>query len=631
MAKRSHDDGDISTVHRNLGDPRESKKKKRKIEQAGVESQLPIENPKDKLSKEKRRELKRLRKTKRQDAAVELYDPAQNGTKILETDKAAAKAARKEEKRRIKAERKGNATDRPTETEDGPVQESQENLEGHDLNDGREEIGNGDLPKGESEKVLKARRKAAKKAEKARKEASKESRRSEKTEESHLNGNGDLGKGIATSTTAQSSKAHLEVGYTQDPALTSLPPANINSFVSGNFIDIKDPSSTIALRPITKFAYLPASCQSAAFSTFDSPTPIQAAAWPFLLSGRDVIGVAETGSGKTLAFGIPCVRSIASSQIPQNPSKSPLRAAIISPTRELALQIHAQLESLATPAGLSTACVYGGIPKDTQRLALKTAHILIATPGRLNDLIDEGVADLSLVKYLVLDEADRMLDTGFEDAVRAIISATPSSPPAGGRQTLMFTATWPPSVRSLASTFMHNPVHISIGENNADGNLRANTRIEQRVEILDPRSKNTRLLQLLKQQQRHHHQHSDNQPSSAQTPQTRILIFCLYKKEASRLTSFLSSHQPLPVASIHGDLSQSLRLSALQGFKSGTVPLLVATDVAARGLDIPSVKLVINYTFPLTVEDYVHRIGRTGRAGESGVAVTFFTEAEKTH
>ena len=388
--------------------------------------------------------------------------------------------------------------------------------------------------------------------------------------------------------------------YQEDPALIALPQSEIDAFLASNFITITDPSSSIPLRPIMSFPQLPSSARTepSPFTAFKNPTPIQSAAWPFLLSGRDVIGVAETGSGKTLAFGVPCVRYI-TSLFPSNKGGR-ARAVIISPTRELAVQIHDQIIQLATPAGLNTVCVYGGVPKDAQRQALRTAHIVVATPGRLNDLINEGAADLSNVGYVVLDEADRMLDKGFEEEIRKIISTTssPASSENGnrGRQTLMFTATWPPSVRELASTFMRSPVKIAIG-NNPNGELRANTSITQHVEVISPYDKETRLVQLLKQ-------------NSSLSAHTRILVFCLYKKEASRVEGFLRG-KGLKVAGIHGDLSQEKRTAALEAFKrdKGT-PILVATDVAARGLDIPAVKVVINMTFPLTVEDYVHRIGR---------------------
>jgi ATP-dependent RNA helicase DBP3 len=276
------------------------------------------------------------------------------------------------------------------------------------------------------------------------------------------------------------------------------------------------------------------------------------------------------------------------------------------------MQSHEQIAILADATGMKTACIYGGVPKDEQRKALKHAEIIVATPGRLSDLMNEGSTDLSTVAYMVLDEADRMLDKGFEEEIRKIIQAT--KPPAD-RQTLMFTATWPESVRSLAATFMKSPVMITIGDN-PTGDLRANTRIVQKVEVVDPRNKEYRLLQLLKQYQ------------SGSQKDDRILVFCLYKKEATRVEGFIRS-KGIKVAGIHGDLSQEQRTKSLDAFKKGITPVLVATDVAARGLDIPAVKLVINVTFPLTVEDYVHRIGRTGRAGKEGLAITLFTEHDK--
>ncbi|KAI9878815.1 MAG: RNA-dependent ATPase [Pleopsidium flavum] len=414
---------------------------------------------------------------------------------------------------------------------------------------------------------------------------------------------------IATNLAAASPQS----GYTEHPALTASSQSSIDSFLSSNFITVDDPLITSqSLRPITMFSYLPITdqAQQEPFKSFPSPTPIQAAAWPFLLSGRDVIGVAETGSGKTLAFGVPCIRYISS--LPKEKRSRGAKAVIVSPTRELAVQIHEQIQKLATPAGLQAACVYGGVQKEEQRKALKTASIVVATPGRLNDLINEGAADLGSVGYLVLDEADRMLDKGFEEDIKRIIKTTPAQ---DLRQTLMFTATWPQSVRELAASFMTSPVKISIGDN-PTGELRANNRITQNVEVVDPRGKETRLLQLIKQHQ------------SGQQKDDRILVFCLYKKEATRVENYLRT-KGLRVAGIHGDLSQQQRTMSLDAFKSGKVPLLVATDVAARGLDIPAVKLVVNVTFPLTVEDYVHRIGRTGRAGKDGKAITLFTEHDK--
>jgi ATP-dependent RNA helicase DBP3 len=402
-----------------------------------------------------------------------------------------------------------------------------------------------------------------------------------------------------------------ELSYTESAALKGLDQTLIDRFIAENFISISDPTSaTQSLRPIINFSYLPAmdAGHEAPFEKFKAPTPIQAAAWPFLFAGRDVIGVAETGSGKTMAFAVPCVRYITS--LVKNFAGA--KAVIVSPTRELAMQSFEQITELATLASLRTVCVYGGVPKDEQRKALKNADIIVATPGRLNDLINEGSADLGKVGYVVLDEADRMLDKGFEEEIRKIINTTL---PLGKRQTLMFTATWPESVRTLAATFMTSPIKIAIGDN-PSGDLRANARIIQKVEVVDPRNKEYRLLQLLKQYQ------------SGSQKNDRILVFCLYKKEATRVESFIRS-KGIRVAGIHGDLSQEQRTRSLGAFKKGGTPVLVATDVAARGLDIPAVKLVINCTFPLTVEDYVHRIGRTGRAGKDGLAITLFTEHDK--
>lgn len=423
--------------------------------------------------------------------------------------------------------------------------------------------------------------KPARKAEKARLKALKKAEKEGRAEST-----GDIDTTTTTTTTTSTSTSSpapsntSSTVYTENASLAALPQAEIDSFLADHFITITDPRSASAtLRPLISFSYLPITepAQLAPFKAFKAPTPIQAASWPFLFSGRDVIGVAETGSGKTMAFAVPCVRAISS--LPKNQRNKGPRAVIVSPTRELAMQSHEQIMNLARASGLQAVCVYGGVPKDEQRKALKTADIVVATPGRLNDLINEGYADLTKAKYVVLDEADRMLDKGFEEEIRKIINTTPS---LGNRQTLMFTATWPESVRALAATFMTTPVRINIGDN-PTGDLRANTRIIQKVEVVDPRDKEYRLIQLLKQYQ------SGNQKDD------KILVFCLYKKEATRVEGFIRS-KGFRVAGIHGDLSQEQRTRSLEAFKKGNTPVLVATDVAARGLDIPAVKLVINCT-----------------------------------
>ncbi|RZA12807.1 MAG: DEAD/DEAH box helicase, partial [Proteobacteria bacterium] len=271
--------------------------------------------------------------------------------------------------------------------------------------------------------------------------------------------------------------------------MTALPQSEIDAFIAEKFISVTDESkASPAYRPITSFDYVPITdkAQRAPFANFKTPSPIQAAAWPYLYAGRDVIGVAETGSGKTMGFGVPCVRYISS--LSAKEQKKGIKACIVSPTRELAVQIQEQLIKLAEPAGLKAVCVYGGVNKDQQRATLTGAHIVVATPGRLNDFVSEGSIDLSNVTYAVLDEADRMLDKGFEEEVRKILGSCAPT----GRQTLMFTATWPPSVRELAATFMKKPVRINIGENTT-GELRANTRITQEVEVMDSYDKNDRL------------------------------------------------------------------------------------------------------------------------------------------
>ncbi|KFY27115.1 hypothetical protein V491_01025 [Pseudogymnoascus sp. VKM F-3775] len=442
---------------------------------------------------------------------------------------------------------------------------------------------------------------AALKKEKAEKKALKKAKKLEKAEPASV-----TPPSTESTTPAETTSTGT---YTPSADLASLPQSKVDQFLTDNFINITDPTSQALLRPIIDFAYLPITDpkQRAPFKDFKSPTPIQAAAWPFLLAGRDVIGVAETGSGKTMAFAVPCIRHIS-----EQPKFKGAKAVVVSPTRELAMQSYEQINKLAALSGMQAVCVYGGVAKDEQRRALKTADIVVATPGRLNDLIQEGSANLSKVSYVVLDEADRMLDKGFEEEIRKIIN---TARPLGERQTLMFTATWPESVRSLASTFMTSPIKIAIGDN-PTGDLRANTRIVQKVEVVDPRGKEYRLLQILKEHQ------------SGSQKDDRIIVFCLYKKEATRVEGFLRS-KGIRVAGIHGDLSQEQRTRSLDAFKKGTTPVLVATDVAARGLDIPAVKLVLNCTFPLTVEDYVHRIGRTGRAGKEGLAITLFTEHDK--
>ena len=381
-------------------------------------------------------------------------------------------------------------------------------------------------------------------------------------------------------------------------------------YLEKHSIAITDPTDS-SIEPILSFDDLKVDeTIKAGLAKFSEPSPIQAASWPYLLAGKDVVGIAETGSGKTYAFGVPAMQYLKSMD-----KMTGIHVLVVAPTRELAMQTSENLNILGQPSKIKSVCIYGGVSKDGQRRDLKKANIVVGTPGRILDFLDDGTLDFSTVGYLVLDEADRMLDKGFEEDIKRIIRATPDPASGAQRQTLMFSATWPETVRKLATTFMKEHVKITIGSLE----LSANVRVTQKVEVLsEQRDKEYRLQQLVKQYQ------------SGKNKSDRILIFALYKKEAARVEQTLS-YKGHNVAAIHGDMNQSQREQALSQFKSGECPLLVATDVAARGLDIPNVTLVINLTFPLTIEDYVHRIGRTGRGGKSGLAITLFTKEDKAH
>ncbi|KAH7926204.1 DEAD-domain-containing protein [Leucogyrophana mollusca] len=402
---------------------------------------------------------------------------------------------------------------------------------------------------------------------------------------------------------------------------TPCTPAEADAFLSKHSVTIHTPPNTDAVSPIISFDQLdiPPGLRSA-FSGFKEPTPIQACTWPPALKCHDVVGIAETGSGKTLAFGIPALAQLILSPLNTKKSKksSSVTVLVVAPTRELAIQTHDSLSALGAPFGIASVAVFGGVDKAPQIKTLangnkdgKTTRIVVGTPGRILDLVNDGACDLSQVNYLVLDEADRMLDKGFENDIRAIISHTKQG---AERQTMMFSATWPEAVRRLASTFQRDPVRVTVGSDD----LTANSRVEQSLDVFDDvREKDNRLLKLLKSL-------SHKKASKKGSDEARILIFALYKKEASRVEGSLR-RAGYDVGALHGDMSQSARMDALEKFKTGETGLLVATDVAARGLDIPNVGAVINYTFPLTLEDYIHRIGRTGRGGRSGKSITFFT------
>jgi ATP-dependent RNA helicase DBP3 len=319
------------------------------------------------------------------------------------------------------------------------------------------------------------------------------------------------------------------------------------------------------------------------------------------------VGIAATGSGKTMAFGLPAVVQILS-----QPAVKPGQPVclVLAPTRELAMQTARVFDEIGTVCGVRCVCVYGGQPKHEQKRMMREGGgcaVIVATPGRLRDFMNDGDVKLDRVTTLVLDEADRMLDLGFEPEIREIAGQTRAD-----RQTVMFSATWPNSIQALAAEFMTNPVKVRIG---SEG-LKAARSVTQIVEVVEPNDKDAHLARLLKKY------------LGGKNPVPRTLVFALYKKECARLHEALR-RQNWGACCIHGDMSQSDRERSVAQFKDGSMPLLIATDVAARGLDIKGVEYVINYTFPLTTEDYVHRIGRTGRAGQTGIAHTFFTLHDK--
>ncbi|KAJ2065633.1 ATP-dependent RNA helicase dbp2 [Coemansia sp. S146] len=333
---------------------------------------------------------------------------------------------------------------------------------------------------------------------------------------------------------------------------------------------------------------------------FEKPTAIQSQGWPMALSGCDMVGIASTGSGKTLAYTLPGIVHI-NAQPLLNPGDGPI-VLILAPTRELAVQIQTECNKYGSSSRIRNTCVYGGTPRGPQIRDLKQGvEICIATPGRLIDMLQIGVTNLRRVTYLVLDEADRMLDMGFEPQIRKIVDQIRPD-----RQTLMWSATWPKEVQQMARDFLHDYIQVNIGSLE----LSASHMIKQIVEVIPEESKRQRL--------------SSHLERIMDQRDNKSIIFAMTKRNADDITRNLRQ-DGWPALAIHGDKSQSERDWVIREFRSGKSPIMVATDVASRGLDIKDVKFVINYDFPINIEDYVHRIGRTGRAGASGTAITFFT------
>ncbi len=333
---------------------------------------------------------------------------------------------------------------------------------------------------------------------------------------------------------------------------------------------------------------------------YREPTPIQAQAIPIVMQGRDVMGAAQTGTGKTAGFALPILqRLMVHANTSASPARHPVRALILAPTRELADQIYENVREYAKYTGLRSAVVFGGIDIKPQIAALRQGcEVLIATPGRLLDHMGQKTVSLAQAELLVLDEADRMLDMGFLPDIQRIIHALP-----GRRQNLMFSATFSGEIRKLAETFLNDPVLIEVARRNATAD-----NVEQTVfRVADLESKRAAVAKLVRERQL-----------------SQVLVFTNTKIGAGRLARLLE-RDGLNAAAIHGDKTQQERLATLEAFKKGEIVVLVATDVAARGLDIVELPGVINYDLPYNAEDYVHRIGRTGRAGASGVALSLIT------
>jgi ATP-dependent RNA helicase RhlE len=334
---------------------------------------------------------------------------------------------------------------------------------------------------------------------------------------------------------------------------------------------------------------------------FVTPTPIQEKSIPPQLQGRDILGIAQTGSGKTAAFGLPIIAGIA--ELKGKPSPMTTRALILAPTRELAVQIEEVLQKLSAGLRLSTVLVLGGVSRHNQiQKIAKGVDVVIATPGRLKDLLDDRKLKLNETRWLVLDEADRMLDMGFIGPVKAIAAAI-----GPRRQTALFSATMAAEIATLAKGLLNEPVRVE-----ADVPATTVTTIDQRVILAGSKAKRGVLNELL-----------------ADPALSRVIIFSRTKHGADRVAKNLAvdGHE---AAAIHGNKSQNARQAALKGFSSGKVRILVATDIAARGIDVPNISHVINYELPDDAENYVHRIGRTARNGASGFAITLCDGTERS-
>ncbi|XP_074982634.1 putative ATP-dependent RNA helicase DDX43 isoform X3 [Caretta caretta] len=394
--------------------------------------------------------------------------------------------------------------------------------------------------------------------------------------------------------------------YKESPKIASMPQEEVEKWrkENNNIIcdDLKEGEKRHVPNPVCKFEdafkYYPDVMANIRKVGFENPTPIQSQAWPIILQGIDLIGIAQTGTGKTLAYLMPGFIHLDSQPIPKDQRGGP-GMLVLAPTRELALQVEAEC-SKYTYKGIKSICIYGGGDRKGQiNMVTKGVDIVIATPGRLNDLQMNNFINLKSITYLVLDEADRMLDMGFEPQImKILLDVRPD------RQTVMTSATWPDGVRRLAKSYLKDPMIVYVGTLD----LAAVNTVEQKVIIIPEEEKRAFTRYFI----------------DTMKPKDKVIIFVGKKLTADDLSSDFSL-QGIPVQSLHGNREQCDREQALDDFKKGKVRILIATDLASRGLDVQDITHVFNFDFPRNIEEYVHRVGRTGRAGRTGEAVTLVT------
>lgn len=394
--------------------------------------------------------------------------------------------------------------------------------------------------------------------------------------------------------------------YKEDPEVANMSPAEVTRWrLANNDIQVKRTfDDKPELRPIPNpvttfeqaFQHYPEILDEIYKQGFKQPSPIQSQAWPILLRGEDLIGIAQTGTGKTLAFLLPALIHIEGQTIPRDQRDGPT-VLIMAPTRELALQIDKEVSKYQYK-DIKSVCLYGGGDRKEQiKVVAKGVDIVIATPGRLNDLVMARHLNIINFSYIVLDEADRMLDMGFEPQIRkSLFDVRPD------RQTVMTSATWPPGVRRLAESYMKDPIQVNVGSLD----LAAVHTVTQKILFVEESEKEAALFEFLQ----------------SMDPNDKVIIFCGKKATATHITTELCL-KGIACQSLHGDRDQSDREAALGEMVDGTVNILVATDVASRGIDIKDLTHVVNLDFPRHIEEYVHRVGRTGRAGKTGISLTF--------